>query len=152
MNKNNLYQNHLKRLNAKIQRDQNAYIEDLKNELLTKPAPGQTVKEKEMNKQRILSYVHKYVFLQKLSPIANVPYSQVVARIKEGSKVKDLLRILLVVRDVFGTIFRVKAVLIIASAVFFFLIEYWFHYYTTLSFKDVNITYKTIIEKIPPFF
>ena len=152
MNKTNVYQSQLKRLNFRIQRDREAYIKNLKHELLTKPAPGQSLGEKELNKQRILNYVHKYVFLQKLTPIVSIPYSQVLTRIKEGSKVKDFLMVLLVVRDVFGTIFRLKAVLIIASAVFFFLIECWLHYYTTMSFKDVNITYKTIIEKIPPFF
>jgi hypothetical protein len=152
MAKNDPYEAHLKRLNARIQRDQNSYIEGLKSELMKKPASGQTLEEKDINKRRILNYVHKYVFLQKLAPIVNLPYSQVVARIKEGSKVRDLLVVLLAVRDVFGVILRIKTVVIIASAVFFFFVEYWFHYYTALSFKDINITFKTIIEKIPPFF
>lgn len=149
--KDNLYQKHLKRLNAKIQRDQNLYFRDLKNELLTKPIPGQTPEEKQLNKQRILNYVHKYVFLQKLSPISSVPYDQVIARIKEGSKVKDWLITLLLVRDIFGTIFRVKSFLILASAVLFFSFEYWLHYHTSVSLKDINVTYQTVIEKIPPF-
>lgn len=150
--KNNLYQQHLKRLNAKMRRDQDLYFKDLKNELLTTTTPGQTPEEKQLNKKRILNYVHKYVFLQKLSPILSVPYDQVIARIKEGSKVKDWLITLLLIRDIFGTIFKVKSFLILASAVFFFSFEYWLHYHTSVSLKDINVTYKTIIEKIPPFF
>ena len=78
MAKNDPYEAHLKRLNARIQRDQNSYIEGLKSELMKKPASGQTLEEKDINKRRILNYVHKYVFLQKLAPIVNLPYSQVV--------------------------------------------------------------------------
>jgi len=148
----NLYHQHLKRLNAKIRRDQDLYFRDLKNEFVMNPMSGQTSQDKQLNKQRILNYVHKYVFLQKLSPVLSVPYDQVITHIKEGSKVKDWLILGLLIRDIFGTIFGIKSLLILVSAIFFFAFEYWLHYYTSVSLKDIHVTYKTIIEKIPPFF
>jgi hypothetical protein len=149
--KNNLYERHLRQTRARIDKEQKLYFENLKNELINKSVLGRPVDEKKENERKILDYVHKYVFLQQLQPVDNSSV-KIFKIIKESSRIKFFLRQIILFRDILGSFFGLKSVLVLSSAIFFFFLEYWFHYYSSISLKDVNITIKDIIDKIPPFF
>lgn len=149
--KNKLFERHLKRTRERIQKEQNLYYENLKSELISKPLIGQSLEEKEKSKRKLLDYIHKYVFLQRLEPI-DTSSLKVLDILRANSKAKIFFKQMLLFRDLFGSILKIKSVLIFLSAIFFFFLEYWIHYYSSFLLKDVNVTLQMIIDKIPPFF
>jgi hypothetical protein len=142
---------HLEKLRERIRKQQENYFENLKKDFINKPAPGQTIEEMRFNRSRLLNYVHRYVFLQKLEPFYynSRQFEQIVL---EKSRVRKFLRYFLWVKTFLVQFLQLRSVLLILSAVFFFFAEYVIYKYSLVSYKDVNITFQDIINKIPPFF
>lgn len=146
-----LYKRHLAKTRERIVKEQHLYFETLKDELINKPFKGQTLEEKQLNKKRLLDYVHRYVFLKNLHPVeSNV--SKINYIFNEKSKVKFFLRYLILIRDIFSNFISLRTVFILSSAFLFFFVEFFLHYYFNFSLKDINVTFQDIITKIPPFF
>lgn len=146
-----MFQQNLVRTRQRIERQNNLAFEELKKEFTKHPALDvKTEEERKRDRKRLLKYVHKYVFLQKLEPIDNSSVEAINAFNKD-LKNRDLLKKILLFRNVFSRFFRLKSVIILSSAFFFFFIEYYLHYYSSFSFKDINVTFEDIITKIPPF-
>lgn len=146
-----LYQSQLKRMRESIAKDNELFFESLKDDFINKPLSGQTKEEKNQSKKRLLDYVHRYVFLQRLQPV-NSEIILVNSAINTNLKLASFLKYYIFFRNFIGNFFRIRAVLLIFSAVFFFFIEFFFHYYFSFSFKEINVTFQDFINKIPPFF
>lgn len=139
-----------RKLRERIERDRKIFFDKLTEDLIKKPAPGQTVEEKEANKKRLLDYVHRYVFLQKLQPVE--PSLDEFSKIAfETSRIKRFFKFFLVVRSFCSSFLQVRAFFIFLSVVLFFSIEYILKYVFHISWADVNITFDDVIRKIPPF-
>src|ERR1700748_2760668 len=109
-----LFQLHLKKARERIANENKAYFERLQEEFLNKPAEGQTKEEKELNKKRLLNYVHRYVFLNRLQPIdSNVNGLNDI--VNNEKKVKSILAYYLLFRNVAGNFFKLRSILIIFS-------------------------------------
>lgn len=139
-----------RKLRERIERDRKNFFDKLTEDFVKKPAPGQTVEEKEANKKRLLNYVHRYVFLQKLQPVES-PLEEVNKIMFETSRVKRFFRFFLIVRSFCSNFLQVRAFFIFLSAILFFSIEYVLRYVFHISWVDVNITFEDVIRKIPPF-
>ena len=150
-NNEQLYYNHLKKTRERIVKEQDLFFEILKDSLINQPMEGQTKENKEENKKRLLNYVHRYVFLQRLQPIDS-SVSKVNKLALENYRVKIFIRSYLFVRNFIGNFFKIRAFVIILSAVFFFSFEYFMHYFSFFSLNEINVTFQDIINKIPPFF
>jgi hypothetical protein len=151
-----LYEKHKKNMQEHIAKEQKFFVEKLANELENDPLFfDQDLEGRRQNRQRLLNYVHRYVFLYNLKPIDIVAEAKKKQDsrtiLKEASRVRAFLGKLLLIRNFLNNFFKLRSIILIFSALFFFFCEYWVHYYSSFSFKDVNITYQSILEKIPPF-
>lgn len=145
------WEQQIARNRQRIKKEQQLYFDNYKKEFLTKSVITETTKMgDEFNKNRLLNYVHKYVFLQRLEPL-DTTSNEVLQLLKSDLNKKKYAKQLLDFRNVFTNFFRIKSAFILFSAFFFFFIEYYFHYYSSFSLNDVNVTFQTIINKIPPF-
>lgn len=140
-----------KALNEKIARDREIAFEKWKREISESQDPTITKEERDKRRKELLNFVHRYVFEKKLGPVEKIS----VERIKldyerEQSISKGFLQGMVTARNFLGAFFKIRAIMLLTSA-FFFSAEYWLHYYTSFSLKDVSITYQDVIEKIPPF-
>jgi hypothetical protein len=103
-NNEQLYYSHLKKTRERIVKEQDLFFEILKDSLINQPLEGQTKENKEENKKRLLNYVHRYVFLQRLQPIDS-SVSKVNKVALENYRVKIFVRSYLVVRNFIGNFF-----------------------------------------------
>jgi hypothetical protein len=150
-NNDQLYNLHLKRTRERINKEQNLFMEVLKDNLINKPHDGQTKEEKIENKKRLLNFVHRYVFLQRLQPLdSNV--DKINRVVVESYRIKKFVKYYLFIRNFFGNFFKLRALFIILSAILFFFLEFFGHYFLLFSLNDINVTFQDIINKIPPFF
>jgi len=118
-NNNQLYNLHLKRTRERINKEQNLFMEVLKDNLINKPQEVQTKEEKDENKKRLLNFVHRYVFLQRLQPLdSNV--DKINRVVVESYRIKKFVKYYLFIRNFIGNFFKLRALLIILSAIFFF--------------------------------
>lgn len=151
-----LYIRRREALRKRIALEQKHYIDSLRDELVNKPLPGQTKEEKEASKHRLLKYVQRYVFLKNLEPldtdVARGDLFKTSIFYDDSKRVKNFLGFLLMAREVLSNFLKMRSLVMAASVVFFFSFELWIHYYSSFSLKDVNISFQTIVDKIPPFF
>lgn len=147
-----LLQKHRLLIRQRIDKERSSQLETMKQEFLKHPLlDSQTFEERQKNKKRLLNYVHRYVFLQQLEPVDNS--SEIVSNLlNKDQNNKVFLNKFLFFRNFFFKFFNIKSVLLLFSCLFFFSIEYFIHYHSSFSFNDINVTYETIINKIPPFF
>lgn len=147
-----LLKRHRLLIRQRTDKERSLQLEIMKKEFLKHPLlDAQTSEERQKNKKRLLNYVHRYVFLQQLEPIDTS--SKIVSTLlNRDQNNKNFLHKFLFFRNFFFKFFNIKSVLLLFSCLFFFFIEYFIHYYSSFSFNDINITYQTIINKIPPFF
>lgn len=147
-----LLKRHRLLIRQRTDKERSLQLEIMKKEFLKHPLLDvQTSEERQKNKKRLLNYVHRYVFLQQLEPIDTS--SKIVSTLlNRDQNNKNFLHKFLFFRNFFFKFFNIKSVLLLFSCLFFFFIEYFIHYHSSFSFNDINITYQTIINKIPPFF
>jgi hypothetical protein len=139
-----------RRLRERIEHDRKVFFEKLTEDFIKKPAPGQTLEEKESNKRRLLNYVHRYVFLQKLQPVES-NLNEISRVTFETSRIRSFFRVFLVIRSFCSSFLQVRAFFLFFSAILFFSIEYILKYVFHISWVDVNISFEDVIRKIPPF-
>jgi hypothetical protein len=146
------WEQQIERNRQRIKKEQQLYFDNYKKEFLNKSViDGISAEDDKFMKKRLLDYVHKYVFLQRLEPLDNTS-TQVLQLLKSDLNKKNYAKQFFDLRNVFSNFFRIKSVFILFSAFFFFFIEYYIHYYSSFSLNDINITFESIINKIPPFF
>ena len=147
-----LLQKHRLLIRQRIDRERISQLEIFKKEFLSHPSLDiQTPEERNKNKKRLLNYVHRYIFLQQLEPLDNSSV-EIDNLIKRDLNNRTFLQKFLLFRNFVSKFFSIKVVLLLCSCLFFFSLEYFIHYYSSFSFRDVNVTYETIITRIPPFF
>lgn len=146
------WEQQIERNRQRIKKEQQLYFDNYKKEFLNKSViDGISAEDDKFMKKRLLDYVHKYVFLQRLEPLDNTS-TQVLQLLKSDLNKKNYAKQFFDLRNVFSNFFRIKSGFILFSAFFFFFIEYYIHYYSSFSLNDINITFESIINKIPPFF
>lgn len=150
-----LYIRQREALRIRIALEQKHYIDGLRDELVNKPLPGQTKEDKEANKHRLLRYIQRYVFLKNLEPldtdVERGDHLKMGILHDDSKRVKSFLGFLLRARELLSNFLKTRSLVMAASVVFFFSFELWIHYYSSFSLKDVNISFQTIVDKIPPF-
>lgn len=151
-----LTQRRHKKFREKILREKEADFAKWKKEIFESSESTLSKEEREKRRKELLSFVDKYAFNSRLSASGN---SEEISTASAGSRflreqnfLKKFLNFILLLRNFVNSTLKVKSIFILASAFFLFTVEYWLHYYTSFSLKDVNITFKDIIDKIPPFF
>jgi hypothetical protein len=147
-----LFDRRRKNFYSRIQREREKSFQKLKNEILNTSDLYFTNEEKEQKKRELLNFVQRFVFTNNLKS-SLIEESQLIkaSYLKDKKFINNFFKIVLLFRSFLSKLPQLRAFLIIACVFFFFFFEYWFHYYTSFSLKNIQITYKDIIEKIPPF-
>jgi len=141
-----------RKLNEKIAKDREIAFEKLKKEIFENHDPTITKEEREKRRKELLNFVHRYAFEKRLGPVEQISAEQIKSNYnREQSALKNFVRVMIMVRNFFNVFFKIRSITLLVSAFFFFSAEYWLHYYTSFSLKYVCVTYKDVIEKIPPF-
>lgn len=142
-----------KKFLERVNQQQEALYQKWKKDILEGYDPNVGKEERERRKKELLDFVHRYVFVNNLKPVDQIlPDTMKLKFDREQTRLQRFINVLLLVRNFINYLPRFKTFMILCSAFLFFSFEYWLHYYTSFSLKDVNLTYKDIIEKIPPFF
>jgi len=127
-------------------------FQKLKDEILNTNDLYFTNEEKEQKKKELLKFVQRFVFTNNLKTTLFEESEAIKASyLKDKKFVNNFLKTFLFLRNFVNELPKFKSFLIIFCIFSFFFLEYWFHYYTSFSLKNVQISYKDIIEKIPPF-
>lgn len=143
-----------KKFRERVFREQEMEFQKLKKDFIEGSLPQLSIEEREKRRTVLLNFVHRYVFINNLASFEASFETDVIREkyFKEIKSTKTIVQKILWLRIFIKQIFSFKSILILSSAFLFFFFEYILHYYTMVSLKDINITFKNIIEKIPPFF
>lgn len=114
------WEQQIERNRQRIKKEQQLYFDNYKKEFLNKSViDGISAEDDKFMKKRLLDYVHKYVFLQRLEPLDNTS-TQVLQLLKSDLNKKNYAKQFFDLRNVFSNFFRIKSVFILFSAFFFF--------------------------------
>lgn len=151
-----LTQRRHKKFRERILREKEVDFAKWKKEIFESSESTISKEEREKRRKELLSFVDRYAFNSKLAPQSNLEQASTVTVgawfLREQNFLKRFLTFILLFRNFVNATLKIKSILILVSAFFLFTVEYWLHYYSSFSLKDINITFKDIIDKIPPFF
>jgi len=100
------WEQQIERNRQRIKKEQQLYFDNYKKEFLNKSViDGISAEDDKFMKKRLLDYVHKYVFLQRLEPLDNTS-TQVLQLLKSDLNKKNYAKQFFDLRNVFSNFFR----------------------------------------------